>query len=187
MDTSNANGTETYLLGISTLSEIGDLSSKYPRRFMVKVGEKENRLKKLILGNRKQGYYNPYWSIEPSIDLAGFDFLEEFNLENCESFNGSLDFRPCPRIKKIFLNGSSPYSLILPPSGVIEELRIPTSITNLSIDSHPELKSDKFTLGHFNYASNRNDEVNGEFVNDYSKLLSINVKNTPIDTYGMVK
>ena len=179
VDTSSGNGTETYLYGISNLSDVGDLSDKYLYKLIVKTDE--NNLKRLILGNHKKDYYNPYWGKEDSITLSGFKYLEEFNFENCATFTKGFDFRDCPRIKTILLNGSGTTSLLLPPNGVLEELRVPPTVKNLSIDSHPTLKANKFTLGVFDYDLN-------EYVNDYSKLTHISIKDTPdIDSYALAK
>ena len=178
VDTSGANGTEAYLLGVSNLSSIGDVSDKYLQNLI--VGTTDNRLKSLIMGNHHKDYYNPYWEGVNNIGLNGFTYLEEFNLENCESFVGALDFTDCPQIKKILLNGSGSTTLILPPSGVINELRIPPSINNFAIDSHPTLAADKFTLGYFNYEQNK-------YVNDYSRLAHVSIKNTPINSYEIVR
>ena len=178
VDTSGANGTEAYLLGISNLSSIGDVSDKYLQNLI--VGASDNRLKSLIMGNHHKDYYNPYWKGVNNIGLNGFTYLEEFNLENCASFTGALDFTDCAQIKKILLNGSGSTTLVLPPSGVIQELRIPTSINNFAIDSHPTLAADKFTIGHFDYTQNA-------YVNDYTRLAHVSIKNTPIDSYGLVR
>jgi hypothetical protein len=43
VDTSSGNGTETYLYGISNLSDVGDLSNKYLYKLI--VGTSENNLK----------------------------------------------------------------------------------------------------------------------------------------------
>jgi hypothetical protein len=134
----------------------------------------------LILGNHNKDYYNPYWGKEESIILTGFNYLEEFNFENCATFTKGIDFSDCPRIKTILLNGSGTTSLTLPPSGVIEELRVPSSVKNFAIDSHPTLEAGKFTLGYFDYDQNK-------YVNDFSKLTDISVKNTPIDSYAIVQ
>lgn len=178
VDTTSGNGTETYLLGVSNLSSVGDLSDKYLYKLVIGTGD--NHLQDLILGNHHKDYYNPFWSEETSIELNGFNYLETFNLENCGSFTGSINFTECPQIKTILLNGSSTSSLTLPPSGILEELRIPTTVNNLLIDSHPTLAADKFTIGYFDYNTN-------QYVNDYSKLVHISVKNTPIDTYEIAR
>jgi hypothetical protein len=81
-------------LGASNLASVGDLSDKYPYNLI--VGTASNNLRSLILGNHHKDYYNPYWSGVKNINLANFTYLEEFNLENCGSFTGSLGFTDCP-------------------------------------------------------------------------------------------
>lgn len=176
-DTSSGNGTEMYLLGISNLSDVGDLSDKYLYNLIVKTGD-ENHLKRLKLGNHHKDYYNPYWKNVNNIGLTGFTYLEEFNLENCAAFTGSINFTASQQIKTILLNGSSTSSIQLPPSGVISELRVPTTVTNFAIDSHPTLTQDNFTIGYYDYDA-------GTWVNDYTRLLHVSIKNTPIDSYAI--
>ena len=178
VDTSSGNGTETYLFGVSNLADIGDLSNKY--LYMLIVGAAQNNLKKLILGNHHKDYYNPYWGTD-SIELTGFRFLEEFNLENCGTFRGGVDFSDCPQIKKILLNGSNPRGVTLPVGGVIEELRIPDSLTTFAIDSHPTLTDEKFTIGYFDYTEN-------VYKNNYTNLANISLKGLPnVDTYKIAR
>lgn len=178
VNTTAANGTESYILGASNLASVGDLSDKYPYNLI--VGTASNNLRSLILGNHHKDYYNPYWSGVKNINLANFTYLEEFNLENCGSFTGSLGFTDCSQVKIIRATGSQAKSIDLPLNGVLEELRIPSTINNLTIDSHETLTKDNFTIGYYDYNLNT-------YVNDYSKLTHINIINTPIDSYSMVK
>ena len=177
----NASGTETYILGLSNLSNVGDLSTKYIQNFNVEssLDGSANKLQVLKLGHHHKDYYNKYLANTTSIALAGFIYLEEFNLENCESFTGTIDLTDCIQIKKILLNGSSPSSLLLPSSSIINELRVPTSVKVLEIDTQEEL-TDDFTIGYFDYD-------NDVYVNDFSKLVQISIKNTPIDSYTLAK
>ena len=179
IDTSSGNGTETYLLGVSNLSSVGDLSDKYLYKLV--VGTAENNLQELILGNHHPDYYNPFWGNETSIELNGFKYLEYFNLENCGSFTGSINFTDSPSINRILLTGSSTSSITLPVGGVLEELRCPSTLTNLNIDSHATLTNEKFTVGYYDYNTNR-------YVNDFSNLLQVSIKGTPeIDSYELVR
>jgi hypothetical protein len=178
VDISGANGTEAYMLGLSNLASIGDLSDKYLQNLIVKTSD--NRLKTLILGNHNKDYYNPYWKGIDDLNLTGFNYLEEFNFENCSTFTGNIGLADCPQIKTILLNGSSVSSLSLPKGGVISELRVPATVTNIDIDSHPTLEADKFTIGYFDYATN-------SFVDDFTKLVHISVKGTPIDSYAIAR
>jgi hypothetical protein len=90
------------------------------------------------------------------------------------------------------LTGSGTSSITLPVGGILEELRLPTSITSLTIDSHKELKADGFSIGTYEYDTSleyKDQKIgagNGRYINDFSKLLSIKIIDTPIDTYEMV-
>jgi hypothetical protein len=105
-----ANGTEAYLLGLSNLADLGDLSDKYMQKFVL---ESSNpiRLRYLRLGNSHKDYYNPYWGTTvggkgPEIGITSAKYLEEFYFENCSTYTGNLDFSGCPAINTIRLTGS---------------------------------------------------------------------------------
>lgn len=186
IDTATGNGTETYLLGMSNLSDVGDLSDKYLYKLI--VGTAQNNLTKLILGNHHKDYYNPYWGEEKSIELNGFRFLEEFNLENCGTFTGTINFTQSPQIKKVLLTGSKTSVLTLPVGGVLEELRVPSTVTDLIIDTHPTLEDENFTLGYFEYDdSDPTGKTLGQYVNDFSNLKKIYISETNINTYNIIR
>jgi len=69
---------------------------------------------------------------------------------------------------------------------MIKELRLPTSITSLTIDSHQYLTKDGFSIGTYNYGTDNKIGGNGSYVNDYTQLSEVTIINTPIDTYDMV-
>ena len=186
IDTSSASGTEIYLLGLSNLSDVGDLSDKYLYNLI--IGAAQNNLTRLILGNHHKDYYNPYWSnVTEPMSLNGFRFLRVFNLENCDTFTNTIDFTESPQIEEIYLTGSRTSALTLPVGGVLKELRIPTTITDLIIDAHPTLYDDCFTLGHFDYDENDTTGLLGHYVNDFSKLIKLYINNTNINTYNIVR
>lgn len=190
-----ANGTEAYLLGLSNLSDLGDLSDKYMQKFI--IGSDEIHLKNLTLGNANKHYYNPYWATvidgqSSTIGLSNAFYLETFNLYNCVTFNNVLNFGACSAIQRILLTGSGVSGLILPDGGVLKELRLPTTVTELTIKNHNNLKD--FSLGVYAYdesSENKSDHYigygNGKFVNDYSKIKTLEIVDTPIDTYSIVK
>ena len=191
-----ANGTEAYILGLSNLSDLGDLSDKYMQKFI--INSSEVRLKNLTLGNPHRDYYNPYWSTSaegqsPSIDVSKAIYLETFNLQNCAAYKSGLNFSNCKAIRKILLTGSGVNTLILPTSGVLTELRLPTSVNKISIDSHASLTPDKFSIGGYQYDESLEYENikigsgNGIYLNDYTSLTSLKVIDTNIDTYSIVR
>lgn len=186
-EASAANGTEAYLLGLSNLTDLGDLSDKYMQKFI--ISSTDVRLKNLTLGNPHKDYYNPYWrpqgGASAEIILTGCTYLEKFNLQNC-SYNSTLNFTNCPAIQEILLTGSSVTGITLPDGGLVTELRLPTSVTSLNIKDHPNL--DKFSIGGYNYGPSNKIGVDGNYLNDYTKLNSVSIVGSPkIDTYAIVK
>jgi hypothetical protein len=188
-EASAANGTEAYLLGISNLTDLGDLSNKYMQKFVIESDDV--RLETLTLGNPHADYHNPYWApaaggSSQEISLRGCSYLKNFNLQNCSAYNNVLDFSNCLAIEKILLTGSSTTDLTLPQNGLLKELRLPTTITSLKIVSHPYLTD--FSLGRYSYGPDK--KIGGEggsYINDFSKLKTVWVENTPIDTYEIVR
>ena len=186
VESEGANGTEAYLLGVSNLKDLGDLSNKYPQKFIMNGS---NKLRTLTLGNPHKEYYNPFWKPEggnsEAIGLSGCTYLQEFNLQNCSTYNAQIDFRECPVIERILLTGSNTSNLILPVNGALKELRLPTSITKLSINSHQYLNTD-FSIGTYEYGSDNKIGGNGRYVDDFSYLTDLTIINTPIDSYNLV-
>lgn len=201
LDATSANGTEAYILGLSGLSDMGDLSNKYMQKFIME--STDIRLKKLILGNPHKLYYNPYWNTtvdgqSAAIVLGGYNeetgqpygclYLEEFNLQNCATFNNTLDFSVCSAIEKIYLTGSNVRSVTLPVNGLLTELRLPTSVHRVQIEGHSGLTDAGFSLGGYSYGPNN--KIGGEggsYTNDFSDVTELYIVNTPINTYNILK
>ena len=186
VESEGANGTEAYLLGVSNLKDLGDLSNKYPQKFIMNGS---NKLRTLTLGNPHKEYYNPFWKPQggnsEAIGLTGCTYLEEFNLQNCSTYNAGIDFRDCPVIEKILLTGSNTSNISLPINGALRELRLPTSVTKLTIDSHQYLNTD-FSIGTYEYGSDNKIGGNGRYVDDFTYLTDLTIIDTPIDSYNMV-
>ena len=195
IDTTSANGTEAYLLGLSTLSDLGDLSTKYMQKFIMEPAAGEDiQLKKLKLGHAHKNYYNKYWNTtvdgqSAKISLGGCKYLQEFNLQNCGSYNNTIDFSACSAIETILLTGSGVTGITLPVNGTISELRLPTSITNLEIRNHSGLNDNGFSLGGYVYGPSNMiaGDSEGYYTNDFSGIIKVYITGTPINTYNIVK
>jgi hypothetical protein len=70
---------------------------------------------------------------------------------------------------------------------MLTELRLPTSVTKLIIDSHTQLTPSQFSIGDYRYGTDNKIGGNGEYLNDYTALTDIKVIDTNIDTYSMVR
>ena len=182
-------------MGLSTLSDLGDLSTKYMQKFIMEPAAGEDiQLKKLKLGHAHKNYYNKYWNTtvdgqSAKISLGGCKYLQEFNLQNCGSYNNTIDFSACSAIETILLTGSGVTGITLPVNGTISELRLPTSITNLEIRNHSGLNDNGFSLGGYVYGPSNMiaGDSEGHYTNDFSGIIKVYVTGTPINTYNIVK
>ena len=189
-EASGANGTEAYILGLNNLTDLGDLSNKYMQKFI--IASSDVRLKNLTLGNPHKDYHNPYWRSKEDaqsqkIGLSGCSYLETFNLQNCAAYNSVLDFSSCPAIQQILLTGSSTSEVILPTNGMVSELRLPSTVTTIDIDTHSALTVENFSIGGYDYNGGTKIGEKGYYTNDFSKIKKLFVIDTPIDTYEMVR
>lgn len=185
---------ESYILGLNNLADIGDLSNKYLKSFIIKSS---NKLKRIILGNDFKDYFNPYWGKTggADIDVQSCYLLEEINMINCDEYKGSLDFTACKQLKKILLTNCGVTTITLPEGTVIEELRLPNNIQTLDIKNQTFLNADKFTYGGFTYGEGQEYMFNEDgtltegssYNNNYSALRYVSILNTPIDTYDIAR
>lgn len=185
----SANGTEGYILGLSNLTDLGDLSNKYCQNFI--IASEDCRLTTLTLGNSHKDYDNPFFgtgSYDAKISVESCPYLQKFNLQNCSSFGNTLDFSKCYDIQTVLLTGSSVSGITFPVNGALKEVRLPTTVTAININSHTNLKKENFSIGTYDYTAAGTDTIenNDYYVNNYSKIKTLNVVDTDIDTYGMV-
>ena len=181
----NTNNTESFLLGLSTLSDLGDLSNKYLGKFV--ISSTTNRLRKITLGNPHRYYYNKNWGSGSEQIIINSPTLEEFNLQNCSTYNRTIDFRDNPVIKKILMTGSSVKTVYFPENGVITELRLPNTFDTFNIIGHTSLTNENFSIGTYSYGpDNLIGGEGGKYVNNFSSLKYLQVVNTPIDTYDVL-
>ena len=95
------NNTEIYFYNAQYLQDIGDISCIYPGYCSIAALK---RLKKAIIGSSVAGYKNTNLT---SVDVTNCESLEELNLENCSSFNQTLDLSNNIMLKKIYTRGSN--------------------------------------------------------------------------------
>ena len=120
------NDTETYIYEGSILSSLGDLSNQYLGRFDFPI--KTSKLKELILGNPNNKYYNPNFSALTIGSSA--PYLELINIMNCSGLSRrSLDLSDCNRLKTVLATGSGLTSISFSNYGILEQLRLPHTIT----------------------------------------------------------
>jgi hypothetical protein len=77
----------------------------------------------------------------------------------------------------------------LPVGGILTELRLPTTVKKLTIDTHRQLTAENFSIGGYSYGEGNSliGGVGGQYLNDYTALTDLKIIDTPIDTYAMVR
>lgn len=188
INTSGAGNTETYILGISNLSDMGDLSAKYPENLIFdRDTNGEVKLTKLKIGNDHKDYKNGYWTEE--LKLTGFKKLEELDITNCSGYSRNLDLSDCAQIKKILASGTNVSTLILPVGGVLQELRLPATLSTLTIQSQTHLTFDNFSMGEY-IASDEYPRISdgkGVWNNSFDKIKTLDIEEMPeFDSYTIV-
>ena len=119
--------TETYIYGASDLSSLGDLSPLYCGYIDVSSATK---LTHLQIGNSKEGYQNLNLH---HLSVGSNQLLKTIDITNCIALSDPLDVSNCKNIEEIYAKGSGITSVILPDSGYVRIIRLPDTITNLTM------------------------------------------------------
>ena len=195
-----ADGTEAFLLGLSTLSDVGDLSNKYMGKFV--ISSPNNRLERLTLGNPNKFYYNTNWATGTENIIVNSQYLEYFNLQNCSTYNRAIDLTGNPVVNTVLMTGSGVTSLSLPENGVLTELRLPDTLGSLRIVGHKDLEDSQFSMGTYKYGSddmiidenfdftadyNLIGGPGGSYVDNFINIKDLHIVDTKIDTYRILK
>lgn len=94
------------------------------------------RLQRLIVGSDAVGYSNA--KLE-TLSVGGNTMLTEINVNNCVELKGSLNLEDCINIEKVYAINTKISSVNLPVGGSLKELKLPDTITNLTIRGHSGL------------------------------------------------
>ena len=121
------NDTETYIYGASDLSSLGDLSPLYCGYIDV---SRATKLTHLQIGNHAEGYQNLNLH---HLSVGSNQLLKTIDITNCVNLADPLDVSNCKNIEEIYAEGSGITSVILPDSGYVRIIKLPDTITNLTI------------------------------------------------------
>ena len=121
------NDTETYIYGASDLSSLGDLSPLYCGYIDV---SRATKLTHLQIGNHTEGYQNLNLH---HLSVGSNQLLKTIDITNCVNLADPLDVSNCKNIEEIYAEGSGITSVILPDSGYVRIVKLPDTITNLTI------------------------------------------------------
>lgn len=175
------NDTETYIYGGSLLQDLGDLSNKYLGKF--EITDSVARLTRLILGNSHKDYYNPNFS---ALSIgSNLPYLTELDVTNCIGLR-SVDVSLCNQILSVKATGSNLANIVLPDNSLLNELRLPKTMTILVLNGQSELRNDKFSIGDHEYDEDTGDITYNKL--DLSNLITMEIKGAKnLNTYPYVK
>lgn len=131
------NDTETIIYGANGISEIGDLSTKYPGTVDVSKGLKLAALK---VGDSAPDYQNTHLT---TLTLGNNKLLRSIDVSNCPNLVGNLNVEGCTALREFKATGSGLKGITFVDGGDLETLELPFSLTNLTIKNHANLLSIK--------------------------------------------
>lgn len=145
------------------IKSFGDLSAAYIKRF--ELGNMATNLESVIIGREDDGYVNE-GLVTGQFGLGNSQKLKVVNVSNCPNLGGNINVSQCYNIREILAKGSKITSVSLPSGSQLRTLKLPATITTLSL-------VDQVNLETF--------EIEG-----YDNLSSLTVRNTPIDIIDII-
>ena len=155
------NDTPLIIYGASRISDIGDLSPLYAGTVDVSAGVK---IKQLIIGNSASDYVNTNLK---SLTVGNNELLTKIDVRNCPSLTQVIDLSGCKGIEEVYATGTSTTAVKVPNGGNLKKLHLPNTITNLTLLNQPFIN--EFVCG------------------DFSKINTLRIENTPVDTLSIVE
>ena len=124
---SNVNDTEIYIYSASQLQSIGDLSG-----LMVGYADfsMATRLQSLKVGDAADSYSNGNLT---ELYLGNNTLLRTLDVRNCPNLNQAVDVSGCTNIEHLYFEGTAVTGVQLPNGGILKNLHLPDTITNLTI------------------------------------------------------
>lgn len=162
------NDTEIYIYSADQISSIGDLSG-------IKVGYANfafaTKLTSLKIGDGDSNYSNPNLGARqtPALTLGNNTLLQTLDVRNCPNLTESIDISNCTNIEYVYFTGTNISGINLPNGGIMKELYLPNTITNLIVKNQPMLDTIVIANGF-----------------ELSTLVLENVS-TAFDSYALVK
>lgn len=127
----NVNDTEIYIYSAPQLASVGDLSG-------FKVGfadfSKATKIQSIVVGSAANGYNNPNLT---GLSVPASPLLSLIDARNCSALTGTVDVSLANNIEHIYLDGTVITAVNLPVGGILKTLRLPATITNLTIRNQP--------------------------------------------------
>lgn len=141
-----ASGTTgVYIKGLDWLSDLGDLSklilTSRGGSDIISFTVSGKRLRRVKLGDASdEVLFNAV-----SVGING-ESIEEVDVQNVVSMQGTLDLTGCPRLCKAYLGGTSLQHIYPPVGGRVRELSLPETTATLFLHSLNLLEADKLIV-----------------------------------------
>jgi hypothetical protein len=149
----------------SAISDFGDLSAIYPHTASV---QNATRIKTLTLGSAVEGYSNTNFTSLSFGENGENALLEELNLTNISSYEGSLDLKALLNLKKLYAAGTGLAGVIFADGGKLEYVELP-AVNNITFKNLIYLSSDNFKLN-----------PDAEGLNNYDSVVDLTIENCPL-------
>ena len=121
------------ILNASQLASVGDLSGFKCRSANFAMASKLQYIK---VGDDSVGYENPNLL---ELNIGNNPLLNTVDARNCTSLTMPIDLSGASNIEHAYFDGTAITSVSLPIGGILKTLRLPSTITNLTIRNQPSI------------------------------------------------
>lgn len=94
------------------------------------------KLQAIKVGDVDESYANPNLT---ELHLGNNTLLRKLDVRNCQNLAQTVDISGCSNVEFVYFDGTSVAGILLPPAGILKELHLPATITNLTIRNQPSL------------------------------------------------
>lgn len=134
------NDTETIVYGASGIQSLGDLSGKYAGTVDISMATK---LVELVAGSAAAGYHNDNLTV---LSIGTNKLFRKLDVRNCPRLAQPIDVSGCESIEEVYAQGTSVSAVRLPAAGVVRELHLPSTVTNLTVRNQSKLTDEGFSM-----------------------------------------
>lgn len=151
----NVNDTEIYIYSAPQIQSVGDLSP-------LKVGfadfSKASKLTSVKVGDGASGYVNPNLT---GLSVGTNALLSVVDARNCTSLAGTVDLSGARNVERVRMAGTAVTAVTLPVGGILKELELPATVTNITVRDQPSITTFSVTGS------------------DYSRVQTLRVESSP--------
>lgn len=129
----NPRDTPIYIYNAESIKSLGNLSGAYVGYCNVASA---TNLESIVLGSSKEGYFNEALT---TLGLGNNTKLKLIDVRNCTNLSGEINAKGCNNAEEIYADGTQITSVVLPNSGRLKTLSLPSTITSLVIKEQASL------------------------------------------------